>query len=1164
MMNPRILTGVTSLGAAVLLFAWFLPGLLGLSGTQLWLLRGGLALFGLAATAILGRILQLRMGRSTPSKRDPGIERIDETLAEARRRLGQAGSRARRLEQLPAVLVIGPPASTKTTAILESGLDPVLLAGEVKRDDAVVPTEGANLWFADGMAIVEASGDLMSSSGPWQRLIEKLRPARLRAALLRARQAPRVAVLCVATDEFFKPGASRSVPELARQLRERLTEASELLGIHLPVYVLFTRADRLPYFEEFARTLSHQEAAEVLGATLPFRSFDSSSSYAEGQNSRLARGLDGIRRGLARKRLDLLEREGSEEVRQAAYEFPREMQKLADPVREFLLELCRPSHMGPAPFLRGFYFSGVRAVFLDDPGLEEAPRSAPMEEAPADTGATGVFRAMGQSDEGPESPAPARSSGSRKVPQWVFLPGVFQKVLLADQAAMGVTTTGSRVSLVRRVFLTGVALAALVTCVGMTVSFLSNRGLQSGVAEQARAVEALNPDGSNALPSLAELQQLEELGVEVDQLRRWNLGSPPLRYRWGLYRGDELLGPARDVYMERFRGLLWEDTRGAVLGFLRDLPDEPDEDSDYERSYNALKAHLMTTRHPEESEPGFLTPVLVSHLNDVHPGLQDTEESVDLVWRQFDRFARELAVDPPWTEAANEPLVASTRTFMGEFAAGDRFYQALVSAVSADLGRVEITRGDPGQGSTLRQELSVPGAYSREGWARVHEILDDPDALLVSEEWVVGEQVVTPEERTELALDLGERYRSDFLALWQGVLTDGGVRNFASVSQAANALHTLSGNDSPIWRILESVNRNTRVDSEAVRTAFQPVHHLLPPTDPEDEESEADPEMVREYLDDLMALQASLDQLPGASGARLDQGVVQAERDASQAGNTVARLSRDFERSGQARVIGDQVERLLNEPIRYTSSLLDGFEAAQAAGGINARGQDFCSRYDAALRGFPFEAGSTSDADMDEVKALLTPGESRLESFHQDVMDDLVTRQGGRWEARSGASPAPTSQFLSFYNHAHRLSDVLFSSDGSGPRVDFFLRMEASGSIPEIEVHVDGQSQVFTQTQAPTRDFAWEGERAQSARLDATIGGQTVTVAEASGPWGLFRLFGQADSWDDLGGGTHRVGWSVPGQDLTVSAELTLGGSGTPVFRPDGLQGPRCVPEIVR
>ena len=75
----------------------------------------------------------------------------------------------------------------------------------------------------------------------------------------------------------------------------------------------------------------------------------------------------------------------------AAYEFPREFRKLRTPLVQFLVELCRPSQLRPvSPFLRGFYFSGVRPVTVQETPLEAAP--TPQKTSQPATSATGVFQ----------------------------------------------------------------------------------------------------------------------------------------------------------------------------------------------------------------------------------------------------------------------------------------------------------------------------------------------------------------------------------------------------------------------------------------------------------------------------------------------------------------------------------------------------------------------------------------------------------------------------------------------------------------------------------------------------------------------------------------------------------------------------------------------------
>ena len=197
-----------------------------------------------------------------------GTEEIDTLVREAERRMA-ASKQGDRLGNLPIFFLVGDTGSTKTSVMVNAGLEPELLAGLVYRDNNLVPTRTANLWFARRTIFVEAGGKLPAEPAKWVRLVRKLQP---RAGVAsRGAQAPRAVLVCYDSENFTRPGAQESATAAARNLRARLGEMSQALGINLPVYVLFTKMDRLPFFTEFVRNLTKDEATQVLGATFPMR-----------------------------------------------------------------------------------------------------------------------------------------------------------------------------------------------------------------------------------------------------------------------------------------------------------------------------------------------------------------------------------------------------------------------------------------------------------------------------------------------------------------------------------------------------------------------------------------------------------------------------------------------------------------------------------------------------------------------------------------------------------------------------------------------------------------------------------------------------------------------------------------------------------------------------
>src|SRR4029077_14116302 len=68
--------------------------------------------------------------------------------------------RGAKLAELRVIFILGESATGKTTAILHSGLDPELLAGQVFQEATVIPTPAANFWFARKSIFVEMGPNL--------------------------------------------------------------------------------------------------------------------------------------------------------------------------------------------------------------------------------------------------------------------------------------------------------------------------------------------------------------------------------------------------------------------------------------------------------------------------------------------------------------------------------------------------------------------------------------------------------------------------------------------------------------------------------------------------------------------------------------------------------------------------------------------------------------------------------------------------------------------------------------------------------------------------------------------------------------------------------------------------------------------------------------------
>jgi len=156
--------------------------LLHFEGTKFVLFIVILGLLGALTTVFVIWYLNKMSGGSGQSTGPdtPDAINLSNLLRDADAKVRQSGrAGAKSLASLPLIYVIGDENSAKTQTVLQSGLEPELLVGNVYRDGIIVPTQLANVWLAGNYVIAEAGGALLRQPPLWQRLVHATIPARL-------------------------------------------------------------------------------------------------------------------------------------------------------------------------------------------------------------------------------------------------------------------------------------------------------------------------------------------------------------------------------------------------------------------------------------------------------------------------------------------------------------------------------------------------------------------------------------------------------------------------------------------------------------------------------------------------------------------------------------------------------------------------------------------------------------------------------------------------------------------------------------------------------------------------------------------------------------------------------------------------------------------------
>ncbi len=1073
---------------------------------------------------------------------------LDSLLRDATAKLAAAGRKGGTLHTLPLLYLMGDTNAAKTTAVLRTGWNAELLAGEAMRDGEVCPTSTLNLWYTDGLLIAEAGVALRNDPVQMKRLYAQTRPGSLGTAF-KGGTPLRAAVVAVSCERLLGANPGAELQALASKTGEQLRELSKFLGTAVPVYVLFTKADRIPSFAAWARNLSTEEAGLLMGAAPRNFAVGAGGTWAETASTSILQSYDALLTGLASTRLPLLARETDQARAAEAYEFPREMRKLRSALAAFLVELVRPSQLSASPLLRGFYFTGVRAHIVEQVISEAAPiESRNLQDA----GATQVFAALGGSRAATPPPQQQRTV-AQKTAQWTFLPRFFPHAVVEDAKELAAGGGATRhASLIQRLVYGTAAALLLLLLIAFTVSYFNNRALEQQTIFADQQLSHAEAGGVTAPATETQLQDLDALRAQLVQLEQWKRNGAPLSYRWGLYHGDQMLAPARRSYFQHFRALLLERTQNNLVQELSALPSAPPPNADYNSTYSALRAYLITTSNPEKSTSAFLAPVLTQHWQN---GVAlNTPDQQALAQRQFAFYADELPPANPYSIQPVGPAVTHARTYLAGFGGFERIYQSMITAAGKQAPSIDFNAQFPRSSETVVEPHTVLGAFTPDGYTFMQNALAHPDVYFRGEPWVLGDQAPATIDPGPLKQQLASRYTSDYLATWRSFLREAQVVRGRNLAEAGAKLAAVSGNSSPLLALFYTVSHNTAVPDKTISEAFQAPQSLVAPGAKDQYLGPGN----KSYVDALLALRGSIQQVSANPAGASDPAAAAPISAAAAAAHLAAQqTAQGFHIDSQGHV--DSVTLALMEaPITSADSLVHGLGPAAA----NAGGKSFCSAMNALFAKSPFNINSAVQASPAEVTALLQPGSGQLWQFYNANLKSLLVQQGSIY----GVAPNPPMQvnpaFLRFFNRMADLSSTFFPAGATGPSLTFVMHNVPTKGVLKAVLKVDAQT--LSLGDAP-KQFTWSAASASSASL--TANDLPLTFA---GPWAVFEMLNKAKVQHSAAAGTYDLSFALELANTPVRApdgtpivvDYELSGPGAAVLAPGAMSGLRCVDTV--
>jgi type VI secretion system protein ImpL len=1111
-------------------------------------------------------------------------ERLKEALHTLKRtRLGRGWFGRRYLYELPWYMFIGPPGAGKTTALANCGLDFPLAATGQREIRGVGGTRNCDWSFTDQAVMIDTAGRYTTQdsqpgvdAAAWLaflRLLKRYRPRQPLNGLLVA-----ISLADLGQGEMLTH---------ARTIRKRLRELQDELDVRIPVYVLFTQADRVSGFVEFFDDLGKEERDQVWGMTFPL-------DHGKDDGGAVANFLPEFDLLLARLNDRMLERVHQEpdiQRRRMIYGFPQQVASIRDQAAEFLTEIFRPSRLETRPLLRGVYFTS---------GTQDG---------------TTIDRLLGAmaSRFGLQRQAVTGFSGSGRS---YFLGRLIREVVIGEASLVSLDpkVEARRKWTYRAAY--AVAAVVLLLLTGFwTSSYIGNTQMIAQVRDEAARYNAQyaevlkrGPNDTDLAAVLPPLGTLRTMRGGYDDRQR----STPIALTFGLYQGEKLTRAAIDAYHRALNAMLLPRLLARLETQMQAHPNK------FDYLYPALKVYLVLGRQgPLQRE--LVTQWLNDDLAATYPG----EEGAP-VRDALRQHVQALLEHPVTPIGLNGPLVAQVRSVLTQQPLAEYSYERLMRTEdirSLPEWTVADNAGPAGDrvfalrsGKPLQS--GVPGIFTWQGYHGpfLHTLLDTKEDV-DEDEWVFGRArkrsvTQTIADAARLRRDVTGLYLNDYVRHWDGLIADVKLKPFGNLNEALDELNTLSAPDSPLRDLMQAIDFQTqlsRVPSSqnaankgagvAQKLAgfgkYQVFSNLsyeegaifgvlseafgaptIPGTKPADPAVRVDEhfEVIHKFVKGTE--QGSELDLAIQKILALYQTLSQVQYSAN-SGEALQKIMTGGAAGGAAGAAGgsanptEQLQEISKDLPKPIAAMLQTVSASSskiiASGASHALDDAWRAEVlplcEAAFNRYPFVPGSSADVPVDDFTRLLGPN-GLMDTFFGQHLRPYVdtTRLPWRWQAGADAkldfSPATLVEFQS----AAEIRDALFSG---GPQIQVRFRLtpvSLDPDIAQITLEIGGQTLTYSHGPTEPMSFQWPGNGGKTlVRVTTTPVSGQPTVVERDGPWALLRLMDTAKVAPS--GQPDKFRLTFNGSSGSAAFELNASSVRNP-FTLTALRSFRCPPKL--
>jgi len=1015
-------------------------------------------------------------------------QRFSEALSTLKKLKFKGKGSKKALYELPWYIIIGPPGSGKTTALVNSSLD-FPLAEQFGKGalQGIGGTRNCDWWFTNEAVLIDTAGRYTTQdshkvvdSNAWEGFLQLLKRNRRRRPI-------NGAIIAISIHDLLLQTEEERVQH-AKTIRMRIDELMDKLEIRFPIYLMFTKSDLVSGFSEYFEDLSKEDREQVWGTTLPNAPKPTQSpdfNYLETEYQKLLERLYS-------RELSRIHSERDVSRRAAIQGFPQQVENLKNVIDSFVKQTFVKNRYQFQPYLRGIYFT-----------------SGTQDGTPIDRMMSSVSSNFGF---GRENVQLQHGQGKS-----FFLGNLFREVIFPESELVGSNRKFEIIiKWAQRSAYAGIAILtiALLTVWASSITrhnlFMSE--VSTYVAEfksENKRLSLWNKDLRVVLPTL---NALAKASIVYDQ------DEHPWLSGMGLYDGN-VDDSANDAYEAQLKELFLP----RIINYLEKQIQKGHQGGDL---YNSFRTYLMFNK-VEYMDKQLISDWFITDWTQNMQGEASRRKELELHLKAL----LNLEIKPT---KLNSRIVSQTRNTLLRVPVHKRIYSRIRTKPEFNQ-KIDVLNmfGEAVREAftitpSVERSLLLPYMFTKEGYETIDLSTDSPViADIVNERWVLSDDEnarvdFVKDDLDEISEKVKGLYMADYISHWKKVFETLKIEKFKSIKQAGEVLASFTDPVySPLLSILQVSSNNTQLSSQLMQNVnddhgegkagsvtgfmankfkgtkvdqqFRDLNVLL-------RESGKKPAPITSIVQKVQQLQDFLGEISVAPDPNKQAYQVAKARYLSGAGNAITSL-RSFSKKTP-----DPVKRWLISISDETWKII----LASAHQYVNSEwNNQVYSSYSQALAGrYPLKRSSSDELALFDFSEFFKPA-GTMDKFYTEILKPFInTRKGFKNRVVDNHSLGLNAATLKQIRRAQTIKNVFFRKNPEVPSVSFQLKpYRLDKNDARFLLEVGNQRISYNHGPKFWKDLNWSGED-ENKRVRIVFEDVDEDRHEKTfdGPWAWFKL----------------------------------------------------------